>query len=211
MDIDLYHDLVCPWCRIGKRHLDLARATWDGATPRVTYRPFFLDPTVPLNDPPPFREYLARRLGTANLDAAWARVAAAGAAVGLRFRFDRIARATNTARAHALLAMAPPASQNALIDVMHVAYFEEGADLADIATLANLAASVGMDASAVTAALTDGTSVEAITVAAQEAGQAGISGVPFFVFAQAVAVSGAQPANVLLAAMRQAMTGSPGA
>jgi len=202
MQIDVYHDTVCPWCRIGKKHLDDAVSAWDGPAPVVRFRPFFLDETVP-EAGLPFREYFIERKGVADPDPIFARVTEVGARLGLTFRFDRVRYATNTLRSHRLLELVPAERQGAVLDHVHRAYFDEGQDIGDPETLADCAAGVGLDREVILARLRGDEARAEVLAAAEEARQLGITGVPFFVFGGELAVSGAQPAPLLLQAMRR--------
>lgn len=204
MLIDLYQDLVCPWCRIGKRNLDLALAEWTGSPVTVRYHPFFLDDSVPVVDPPSFRDHMSAKFGTADLAPIWSRVVRAGADVGVNFNFDRIEVATNTLLGHRLLALIPPAFQGTMLDALHQAYFEDGRDIGNPATLADLAVAVGLDRATITAQLAGDEGLDEVRAAAAEARQLGITGVPFFIFDNAITATGAQPAAVLLDGMRMA-------
>ncbi len=208
MRIDLYHDTVCPWCRIGKQHLDDALAAWDGEPPTVRYRPFFLDETVP-EAGVPFRDYFVERKGVADPDPIFAQVTAVGADLGLTFRFDRVRYATNTLRSHRLLALAPAERRGALLDAVHRAYFEQGRDIGDVATLADLAAAQGLDRAATVTALLGDAAREQTLAEAEAARHLGISGVPCFVFDGRFAVAGAQPADALLRAMAEVASLEP--
>ncbi|HEX5499122.1 MAG TPA: DsbA family protein, partial [Thermomicrobiales bacterium] len=95
MHIDLYHDTVCPWCRIGKRHLARAIAEWTGEPVEVRYHPFLLDPDLP-DEGEPFLDYFKERKGIADPAPVFDRVTAMGAGAGLDFRFDRVARYPNS-------------------------------------------------------------------------------------------------------------------
>ena len=204
MQIDLSLDTVCPWCRIGKRNLERAIAAWEGEPVDVRYRPFLLDPELP-DEGEPFLPYFRERKG---IDDPWPmfdRVAATGAAAGLDFHFDRVERYPNTLRSHALLALAPADRQSALLDRIQRAYFEEGRDIGDAATLVDLAAEVGLDRAETFAALERDDVLNDARAAAETARRFGIQGVPFFVIDGRLAVSGAQPPERLLSAMRQAM------
>lgn len=204
MLIYLYQDLVCPWCRIGKRNLDLALAEWTGSPVTVRYHPFFLDESVPAVDPPSFRQHMAAKFGTTDLAPIWSRVVRAGADVGVTFNFDRIEVATNTLLGHQLLALTPPALQGMMLDALHQAYFEDGRDIGDPPTLVDLAVAVGLDRATFTAQLAGDAAQAEVQAKVAEARQLGITGVPFFIFDNAISASGAQPAAVLLEGMRLA-------
>jgi predicted DsbA family dithiol-disulfide isomerase len=204
MLIDLYQDLVCPWCRIGKRNLDLALREWTGSPVTVRYQPFLLDDSVPVENPPAFHDYMARRKGSRDLAPMFAHVSQAGAAVGLTFNFDRISVATNTLLGHRLMALTPPAMQGMMLDALHQAYFEDGRDIGDRDTLVAIAATVGLNRTTTAAQLAGDTKRDEVLSAVAEVRQLGITGVPFFVFDRAISASGAQPAAVLRRGMHLA-------
>ena len=203
MRIDVVHDVVCPWCRIGKRYLDRALAGWEGPA-TVRWHPFLLDDTLPTDRKIDFRQRLGARYGLTDVTPMFERVRQAGAAADLNFRFDRIRYATPTLDAHRLIALTPDERQGELIDALHRAYFEEGRDVADPETLADFGAGVGLDRAAVLDALHGEAAREEVLAAVDHARASGINGVPLFVFGGAVAVSGARPTADLLAAMREA-------
>lgn len=199
MIVDVYHDIVCPWCRIGKAALDRAVAAWDGEPIEVRWRPSLLNPEAPAGLP--IADYLRQVRGVADPAAVFRRVAAAGAPAGLRFRFD-LARSAPTQDAHRLLLLTPPAARPALLDRLHRAHFEEGVDIGDHATLARLAADVGAaSAEAVVDRLASGEGTAELNEALAEANDVVRGGVPFFVFDNRFAVAGAQPTAVLVEAM----------
>ena len=208
MIVDVFHDTVCPWCRIGKRHLDNALAEWDGEPVTVRWRPFFLDETVP-SEGLDFRSYFAERKGLADPEPIFARVRQAGAAVGLDFRFDRVRYATNTLLSHRLIALAPSERQSAVIDAIHRAYFEEGRNIGEIGTLADLAAEAGLDRETIADLLRGDAARDAVLAEAAWARDQGVTGVPLFVLPGRLALSGAQPAHMLLAALREAAVPAP--
>lgn len=203
MQIDFVHDTVCPWCRIGKRHLDRAIARWDGDPVVVRYHPFFLQPDLPSGGRD-FRMHMSAIKGDANLEPLFAHVRAAGEACDLRFDFDKVGMAPNTLRSHCLIAWAPTERQGEVVDALHQAYFEDGRDIGSIEVLVAIAAEQGLDAEAARAALANDELRANVADRAEDAQEQGISGVPFFVFANAVALSGAQQTAQILAAMRQA-------
>ena len=202
MLIDVFHDTVCPWCRIGKRNLDTALAEWDGEPVTIRWRPFFLDETVP-PEGLDFRTYFSQRKGVADPEPIFARVRQAGAAVGLDFRFDRVRYATNTLLSHRLIALTPADRQSPLIDAIHRAYFEHGRDIGDVETLADVAAEAGLDRASIADQLRGDAARDDVLTDARRAREMGITGVPLFLFDEAFAVHGAQPAAMLLAATRE--------
>ena len=203
MKIDVYHDTVCPWCRVGKLYLDRALAAWDGPRPELVWRPFLLDETVP-PEGVDFQQYMAARKGEAALEPMFAAVRRAGEAAGLVFRLDRVRYATNTVLSQRLIAGAPEERRSSVIDGVHRAYFEDGRDIGRLEELVAIADEAGLSATNVRAALEDRAEVEAVAREARRARELGVSGVPLFVFDDAFAVSGVQPTEVLGAAMRRA-------
>ena len=142
MIVDVFHDTVCPWCRIGKKHLDDAIGQWDGKDVMVRWHPFFLQPTTPAEGID-FREHMTRIKGDGNLAPLFARVNQAGATCGLAFDFDRVAKMPNTTLSHRLIAISPDEKQAEVLDAIHHAYFEDGQDIGDLATLVEIAAKAG--------------------------------------------------------------------
>jgi predicted DsbA family dithiol-disulfide isomerase len=204
MRIDVYHDLVCPWCRIGKANLAAALERWEGEAPTVVYRPFLLDPAAP-ESAEPLLDWFRRTKGVADPLPLFERVAEAGAGAGLRFRFDR-ALSVQTRDAHRLLLAAPPEIQPALLDVLHRLHFEEGASIGDPLVLAQAAAEAGMDRAEALDLLESGAGLLELQAALRESHHLVQGGVPFFVFDGRYALSGAQPPEVLLQAITQAGT-----
>ena len=207
LTIDIVSDVVCPWCFVGKRKLatalDLyAKERPDAPAPRVTWRPFQLNPQMPAEGMPR-SEYVQRKFGRAGSEV-YARVSQAGKAVGIDFAFDRIVRQPNTLSPHALVALAGElGKQEEVVDVFFNAYFLEGRDLTDPATLTELATSAGLPREAVEARLADEQARRAVASEDEQARELGISGVPFFIFNGRYAVSGAQDPATLLQAMLQ--------
>ena len=204
MYVDVFHDTVCPWCRIGKRRLSDALARWDGPPVAVRYHPFFLDDTVP-PEGVDFRAYMARNKGgEANLAPLFEGARRAGAAAGLTFHFDKIRYATNTLLSHRLIALAPDDRKEAVVDGIYRAYFEEGRDIGDLDTLVAIASEAGLDAAATAELLRGDAARDEVLAEAAWAREAGIGGVPPFIVDGALALSGAQPSEALLAALRRA-------
>lgn len=207
MHIDLFSDTVCPWCRIGKRHLELALAEWGRETAEpvtLRYRSFFLDPTLP-PEGRDFRAHMtAKGGGRVPLEQFFAAPRERGAAAGLTFNFEAIEKAPNTLLSHRLVALAPEATRGALLDALYAAYFEFGRDVGDLDVLAGLAAAVGLDAAATRAQLAGDAGAAEVLADVDFARQVGISGVPFFIFNERLAFSGAQPPDAILRVLRQA-------
>lgn len=212
LHIDIVSDVVCPWCYIGKRHLEQALAAWRSERPdvpvTVRWHPFQLNPDLP-PEGKDRRAYLEAKFGGPERAAAiYARVTAAGRNAGLALDFDAILKQPNTLMAHALIAYAQSAEGNglgdAVVERLFRAYFINGEFVGDIDVLTRLAAECGLDAEMTRAVLSDRDTLAQIAAQDQAVRQQGISGVPFFVFNQREALSGAQPPEMMLQAMRQA-------
>lgn len=214
LTVDVVSDVVCPWCYIGKRHLEAALSTWRAANPDATvdirWHAFQLNPDLPLEGTDR-KGYLEAKFGGPQRAAEiYARVGAAGKSAGLDLNFDGIKRQPNTLAAHALIAYAQTIDDgrhaDAIVEQLFKAYFVDGEFIGDLDTLAKIAGDNGLDAAVVRAMLADPAMLQQI--AAQDAGvrQQGITGVPFFVFNQKLALSGAQPSEAMVDAMSQATT-----
>lgn len=201
--IEVWHDLVCPWCRIGLHNLETALSEFDDAPVEVVHRAYILDPSVP-SEGVDMAESMARKMGSADrVQAAHARVAQAGAQYGLTFDFASQKVMPQTAHTHAVIAWAPAEKRRALIGAIHDAHFLEGRNIGDAATLGELAASVGLDGEAARAAATDPARLEAVRAEARTSRPAGVRGVPHFVIGDQV-LRGAQPPQALREAMEKA-------
>jgi predicted DsbA family dithiol-disulfide isomerase len=198
MQIDVFQDTACPWCRIGKKNLRDALAQWGGEDVTVRYRTFFLNDQIP-PEGYPFRTYMtAKGGGRIPLQEFFDAPRRAGEAVGLTFNIDKIEVAPNTLLSHRLIALAPEEKKEALIDAIYAAYFEYARNIGDLEVLLDIAAQQGMDA-AETRALLEGDAMEDEVVADYEwAKSMGISGVPLFIFDNRYALSGAQPIQAFL-------------
>ena len=207
MHINLLSDTVCPWCRIGKRQLELALAEWARETAEpvtLRYRSFFLDPTIP----PEGRDFrghmMAKGGGRVPLEQFFAAPRERGAAVDLTFNFEAIGKAPNTLLSHRLVYIAPEANRGALLDALYAAYFEFGRDVGDLDVLVDVAEAAGLDAAETRAQLAGDVGTAEVLADVEFARQVGISGVPFFIFNDRLAFSGAQPPDVILRVLRQA-------
>lgn len=201
MHIDLYSDMVCPWCRIGKQNLRRALELWEeagGEPVTVRYHAYQLDPGLP-EEGKPFAEAMRRKVGNpAQLQGMLEQVTKAGAAVGVNFRFDLVTRMPHTRLAHRMVALLPQEKQGAAIDALFRAYFEEGRDIAKWNELSVIASELGEDAISLSAQLQEGGGNEPVDADLEAAAGIGITGVPFFVFNDRYALSGAYPAEKLV-------------
>ena len=206
LSIDIVSDVVCPWCYIGKRKLEAALAQYTGDV-HMRWLAFQLNPDIPAGGVDR-RSYLERKFGgPEQAKQIYARVKAAGDEVGIAFDFDRIVRQPNTIEAHRLTAWAQdadPSAADAFVERLFRAYFVDGADIGDTDVLARVAGDAGFDADAARAWLAADAGRAAIEAEERRSRALGVTGVPFFVFNKRLAVSGAQPPEVLLEAMKQA-------
>jgi predicted DsbA family dithiol-disulfide isomerase len=200
--VDIWSDVQCPWCYIGKRKFEAAVAEFDGKVD-VEYHSFELAPDTPVDFDGTPKDYLSQRKGVtaAQADQMLERVTGIAASVGLAYDYDHVHQ-TNTIKAHELLHYAK--SQGRQIDMKErllKAYFVDGRHVGRIEDLADLAAEIGLDRSEVVRVLTDETFLPDVKADVDQAAAYGINGVPFFVFEQKYGVSGAQDpatfANVL--------------
>ncbi|WP_159881970.1 DsbA family oxidoreductase [Paenibacillus puerhi] len=204
MQIDIYSDMVCPWCRIGKQNLMNALAAWkDGDQAVIRYRAYQLDPDLP-PEGKPFREAMAKKMGGVNQIAqVTAQVTQAGAAAGVLFRFEHVTRMPNTLLAHRLTALLALDKQGAWVDAVMKAYFEDGQDIALKEVLLGIAAELGEDPEALGERLDRGEGKLQVKTDQQEAARLGITGVPFFVFNNKYALSGAYPPEQIIKVLEQ--------
>jgi predicted DsbA family dithiol-disulfide isomerase len=207
LTVEIWSDIVCPWCYIGKRRFEAALAQFaHGDEVEVRFRSFELDPGAPVMPEGSGAERLAAKYGipVAEAEAMQARVTETAAADGLEYQLDR-ARGGNTFDAHRLLHLA--AAQGVQADAkerLMRAYFSEGEPISDPETLVRLAAEAGVDADAAREVLAGDRYAAEVRDDEQLAAQLGIRGVPFFVLDRRYGVSGAQPPEALLQALEQA-------
>ena len=207
MTIEIWSDVVCPFCYIGKRELERALAQFEHAGQvQLVWRSFELDPDAPARSDQDMYGMLAGKYGGSREDAR-ARVAAVvqrASTVGLDYNMD-IAVMGSSFDAHRLLQLAKSRGRgDAMKERLFKAYFTEGAHLADVPTLIRLGSEVGLDGGEVAQMLSTSAYADAVRRDEQEARRIGVRGVPFFVLDGQYSVSGAQPSEVFLGALRQA-------
>ena len=207
--IDVVSDVVCPWCFIGKHRLEKALALTPGIAVEVHYRPYFLNDWIP-REGISREQYLITKFGSVERYGDIAkRVAAAAAEEGLVYDAGKMKSQPNTLDCHRLIRWADGIGKSAemkqrLMDL----YFTEGADLTNHAVLVQAATDIGLDPEDVAAALNSDQDVEVIEQEAQSAKNAGIEGVPCFIFGGKFAVSGAQAPEYLAAAIERMANGT---
>jgi predicted DsbA family dithiol-disulfide isomerase len=212
--VEVWSDLVCPWCYLGKRRLESALERFEHADRvDVVWRSFELEPDAP-REAGSRRELLLSRYGMTAEQAAErdAQMTALAAEEGLEYRPD-LAQLGNTFDAHRVLHAARAAGLQAQAkERLLRGYFTEGRRLTDGDTLVELATDAGLDAEVARTALAEGSFAEDVRDDEREAAAIGITGVPFFVLNRRYAVSGAQPSDLLLGALERtwAETVAPG-
>jgi predicted DsbA family dithiol-disulfide isomerase len=209
LKVEIWSDVVCPWCYIGKRRLESALERFDHRDEiEVEFRSFELDPFAQAGQDEGLDERLARKYGV-DLEKARAmnaRVTEAAAGEGLEYHLD-IARPGNTFDVHRLIHLAAAEGrQAAMKERAMAAYFTEGRQIGDRDTLVDLAAEVGIDRDRARRALESDEFAAEVRADEREATELGITGVPFFVLDRRYGVSGAQPPEVMLGALERAWT-----
>jgi predicted DsbA family dithiol-disulfide isomerase len=207
LSIDVWSDVVCPWCYIGKRHLERALADFPNAV-EITWHAFELDPRAPST--PPSGQSTAERLAAKyrvtveQANAMIARVVDAGRRAGLEMKPGNAVPA-NTFDAHRLIRWARDhGRQGALKERLLKAHFVDGLPIGDRAQLAQLAGEVGLDAAEATAILDGDRYANEVRADEAQARELGITGVPFFVLDGRIGISGAQPVETLSAMLAKA-------
>jgi predicted DsbA family dithiol-disulfide isomerase len=205
LQIEVISDVVCPWCYIGKHRLEAAIALKPDIQVSINWRPYFLNPWIPRQGIER-QTYLKTKFGSVERYSAIAeRVAAAAAMEGLRYAPDRISRQPNTLDCHRLIQWSrsvinPAFMKQRLMEL----YFAEGGDLTDPKILVQAAADCGMDGDLVLRRLSSEADVDSVESEATSAQEAGIDGVPCFIFGGSVIVSGAQSPEYLANAIERA-------
>jgi predicted DsbA family dithiol-disulfide isomerase len=205
LTIEVYSDVVCPWCYIGKRRMEQALETVKGRNQaRVIWRPFQLNPTMPQAGMDR-RVYLEAKFGgPGELKTIQDRVATVGVSAGIDFAFSRIERTPNTFDAHRLIWFARQhGRQDEAVEELFHGYFTEGLNVGQAETLIALAVRAGLDGQKVGRLLQTGEGVEAVRQEEARGHQLGIRGVPYFVLNGKTAVSGAQPVETFVSAIEQ--------
>jgi predicted DsbA family dithiol-disulfide isomerase len=202
LPIDVISDVVCPWCYVGKRYLEKAIALKPEIPVTVRFRPYLLNPWVP-REGMSREDYLVTKFGSVErYNANSQRLIDIAAAAGLDYARDKIKRQPNTIDCHRLIAWADEPAQ--MKQRLMQLYFSEGGDLTDREVLVKAAAECGMSADDVRRRLGTDEDVARIEAEAASANEAGIQGVPFFIFGNLLAVSGANPPEHLAQAIEQA-------
>ena len=201
MDIQVWSDVVCPWCFIGKHRLEKALEGFPGEV-TVTYRAYQLDAS-PVPEPLPIKEALGEKFGSRErADEMFANVTAVAAGDGLTLDFDK-AIAANTFDAHRLVALAGSERHVDMLEALHRAHFTDGVDIGSRPALASVAGTIGFDEAEILALLESDAGTEEVQADLNLGRQLGIQSVPTFVINGRYGISGAQDAAVLRNALEQ--------
>jgi len=206
MRVEIWSDVVCPWCLIGKHRFEAALARFDHADEvEVVFKPYQLDPRAPSTPTPALDGYARKFGGPERAVEITTQLSDLAAAEGLTIDFA-IAQRANTLDAHRVLWMAEqaqPELQAGVKERLLQAYFAEGVDVGSRDELARLAGEAGMDAAAVRAALDTGAGVAEVRAEMDHAVELGITAVPTFVFEGVWSVPGAQEPDTMLAVLNR--------
>ena len=202
MKLEIFSDVICPWCYIGKRRFDRAVANLTSSgielNLEVIYRPFQLDPTAPQDTPTPVREAYAKKFGgNERADEILTHVTKIAATEGIDFNLD-IALRANTSRAHRLIALCQTTAldHTKLKEQLMIAYFCNGKDISDIDVLTNIGINFGMSGTAVVQMFESDLSVDLLNSNLERAHELGITAVPTYVFDEQWSVPGAQDSEM---------------
>jgi predicted DsbA family dithiol-disulfide isomerase len=212
MQVEIWSDVVCPWCYLGKKRFERALADFEHADQvQVVYRSFELDPTAPEGVTTPTVERLAEKYGMSpsEADQAQRQMEERAAADGLTFRMAGL-RSGNTRDAHRLLQLAKEAGlQGPLMERLHRAYFTDQESIFDHATLTRLATEIGLDRDDVAAVLASDQYTDHVETDEQMAQALGATGVPLFVIDRKYGISGAQPPETIASVLERVWDEAP--
>lgn len=202
MRLEIFSDVICPWCYIGKRRFDRAVANLTSSgielNLEVVYRPFQLDPTAPQDTPTPVREAYAKKFGgDERADEILTHVTKIAATEGIDFNLD-IALRANTSRAHRLIELCQTTAldHTKLKEQLMIAYFCNGKDISNIDVLTNIGINFGINKTAVVQMFKSDLSVELLNSNLERAHELGITAVPTYVFDEQWSVPGAQDSEM---------------
>ncbi len=203
ISIDIVSDVICPWCFIGKRRLERALAAEAPGEIQIGWRPFQLNPDMPLEGMSR-KDYLRAKFGTDDGGERYKHVIAAGLEEGIPFAFERMQRTPNTVRAHRLIRWGETNGlADATVEALFVAYFVGARDIGEIDVLVDVASAAGLDAAAARSYLESDADDALIREEDAFARKVGINGVPAFVIERKYLISGAQPPEMFADVFRQ--------
>ena len=194
--IDVISDVICPWCFLGKRRLDVALAAMDKDV-FIRWRPYLLDPTIPPQGLDR-QQYMLDKFGAERLQTIHDPLIEAGQEIGIPYNFDLITRTPNTLDAHRLIRWAHTVErQTELVERLFMAYWSEGKDVGNRDVLAQCAGEAGINAEQIRELLDTEQDVAETHAEIEHATNIGVTGVPTFILAQSYALVGAQSPEVL--------------
>lgn len=199
MRIEFIFDTVCPWCYVGKRRFERALAQRPGTRVDIRWRPFLLNPDIPL-DGIDRRAYLDRKFGgPSRVQRIHGAVAAAGQVEGIEFAFDRITRAPNTLNSHRMIRFACGMGREAeIVEAIYHAYFCEGIDIGSVGELVAIGRRLGLPDAELEGYLLSDADLAAVMNDNARAHRLGVNGVPCLILDGTYALAGAQEPDILL-------------
>ena len=198
LEIEIIFDTVCPWCYIGKRRLDQALALRPHLNVVTRWRPFLLNPELP-HDGVDRTAYLVKKFGSeTRVRRIYGAIGEAGQSVAIDFAFDRILKTPNSVDSHRLVKFAARHGRaDAVVEALFVAYFIQGRDIGEMDALLDIAEETGLSRRDAARHLAGDTDVDAVAQDNARAHRLGVNGVPSFVFAGPMVISGAQEPQIL--------------
>ncbi len=197
--IDLFSDVICPWCFIGKRRFEKAVLQRPNIKTQIEWQAFQLNPNMPISGMSR-KDYIEAKFGgSARAKLVFNNIARAGESEGIKFSFEKIQRTPNTTSAHRLIAWANVLDRgNIMVENLFRAYFFEGQDIGNINILSEIARDTGLDSKEAKMYLESSFGIAEITSQTQLAYSKGITGVPCFIFNGKYSISGAQVSEAFL-------------
>ncbi len=202
LKIDVYTDVICPWCWLGKRRLEKALEAVPEVEAELHYLPYELRPDTPEEGIDRVKHLKAKYgAGVETMDA---RISGLGKEVGLDYHFEKASKIPNTFKAHRVIWFAGTQGfQKPVTEALHEAYFRDGKDIGDNKVLAEVAGGAGMDKEKVENFLNSDKGTEEVRELEEKSYNLGISGVPFFVFDEKTALSGAHPVEGFVSILKE--------
>ncbi|MEB3218634.1 MAG: DsbA family oxidoreductase [Nostocales cyanobacterium 94392] len=204
MQIDIFHDTVCPWCRIGKKHLFDSLSQSEQQELDIRWHPFLLDNSVP-NEGYEFRDFMQKRKGMSvqELQQMFDYARLMGEAAGVALNFENAQLAVNTTLSHRLIELTPSNFKNKVVEAIYKAYFEDSLNLGDIDVIVTIAKSSGIDYPELFMHLNDKNACDAIVSESDKARNLGINSVPFFILNNQVKINGSQSKEAFIEAFNE--------
>ncbi len=204
MLIDIFHDTVCPWCRIGKKHLfDALSQIPEPAN--IRWHPFLLDNTIPPSGYE-FRSFMRNRknIEETELQQMFDYTQKAGEAAGVKLDFNKISLAVNTTLSHQLIALAPENIKNDIVEAIYKAYFEDNLNIGDIEIIIAIGTAHQLNPTELRRQLTDDAAIDKIVAESIFARLNNITSVPFFIINNKVQINGYHSVEVFVQAFNRA-------